>query len=61
MVPAVAACEPDKTLSKVVLPAPFGPTMPMASPRRHLEVHAVENDQCAVLLAHSSGKKQCIR
>ena len=32
--PAVAPCEPDKRLSKVVFPAPFGPTMPIASPRR---------------------------
>src|SRR5438309_3685190 len=32
MLPVSGAREPDSTLSSVVLPAPFGPTMPTASP-----------------------------
>src|ERR1700689_596280 len=32
--PDVGSCAPTSTPSSVVLPAPFGPTMPTASPER---------------------------
>ncbi len=40
-----AACAPESTLSSVVLPAPFGPTMPTASSARIAKVDAVEHHE----------------
>ena len=43
--PLVGACAPTSTLSNVVLPAPFGPTMPTASPAPTRKVDAVEHHE----------------
>ena len=48
---ASGASEPASTFSSVVLPAPFGPTMPTASPAPTREVDAVEHHERAEALA----------
>ena len=45
IVPLVGACAPTSTLSSVVLPAPFGPTMPTASLPRDREIDPVEHHE----------------
>ena len=56
--PPVGACAPTSTLSRVVLPAPFGPTMPTASSARERKVDAVQHHQRAEALVRPSASKQ---
>ena len=59
-VPAEGGKAPDSTFRRVVLPAPLGPTMPIASPGRDREVDLIEDGQRTKALRESGASEKRI-